>query len=154
MSRVPRLQHTTEVKYLPLPPQSTCNCTGCCLTSILASTALLPKACTLTTLIASNSSSLSILWTRTFLHFLAKWFFSSHCLHLFPHPGHFILLSLLSWPQHLQEIFFADLPSGVWAQSSLVFDMTWFMLSTGPDIMFHLQLSNFLTATRRCSDSG
>ena len=22
MSRVPRLQHTTEVKYLPLPPQS------------------------------------------------------------------------------------------------------------------------------------
>ena len=75
MSRVPRLQHTTEVKYLPLLPQSTWNCTGCCLTSILASTALLPKACTLTKLIASNSSSLSILWTGTFLHFLEKWFF-------------------------------------------------------------------------------
>ena len=57
---------------------------------------------------------------------------SSHCLHLFSHPGHFILLSLRSWPQHLQEIFFSDLPSGAWAQSFLVFDMTLIYVSHWP----------------------
>ena len=80
-----------RAKIFVLAPQSTWNCTGCYLTTILAYTALPLKARTLTTLISSNSSSLSILWTGTFLHFLAKWFFSLHHLHFFPHAGHIFL---------------------------------------------------------------
>ena len=78
-------------KIFALAPQSTWNCTGCCLTSILAYTALPLKAYTRTTLISSNSSLLSILWTGTFLHLLAKWLFSLHHLHFFPHAGHIFL---------------------------------------------------------------
>ena len=42
-----------------------------------------------TLLISSNSSLLSILWAETLLHFLEKWFFSLHRLHL--HTRHIFL---------------------------------------------------------------
>ena len=78
-------------KIFALAPQSTWNYTVCSLTNILAYTALPLKACALTTLTSSNSSSLSILWTGTFLHFLAKRLFSLDSLHFFPHAGRIFL---------------------------------------------------------------
>ena len=113
--------------------------------NILAYTALPLKACTLTMLISSNSLSLSILWTRTFSHFLAKWHFFLHRLHFFPRAGQIFLSGWWLWPQNLQEIFFADRMSGVGARDFLVLDLI--NVIHRPRYRLHLQLINYLAAT-------